>query len=388
MITTIHQIEHLVHLSLLDKISKSDIVILGDDFQYKQSYYENRNKVRTKDGWTWVTVPVAGSTHLPMNEIKIDNTQPWRRKYLNTIKQSYSKAINFDKYYPKLERIISGDWDSLANLNWELLCWFLNEFNIKTRITFSSFYDIKSTGSQRLLDLCKEVWADTYLSGHSGKDYLDESIFKETGIEIKYHEYFQQAYQQVYSNFEYGMSALDYLMNIGNQLPSKGIESMFQIMELFPHRAKTLEAFGGNGTGHLQAYINPTHQNHYIWEMDRDNCTILCSKYPNAHIQCVDSLDEIKYTEEKYDVIIVDSPATLSIAPILNDLHRIVDKHAYIVIRLIKRSYNDNPNVDLTWVDENTVLPNLKTISYKLYDREAYFNEPWLYNCILEVEKI
>ena len=184
------------------------------------------------------------------------------------------------------------------------------------------------------------------------------------------------------------MSALDYLMNIGNQLPSKGIESMFQIMELFPHRAKTLEMFGGDGTGHLQAYINPTHLNHYIWEMDNDNCKSLYSKYPNAHIQCVDSLDEIKYTEETFDVIVVDAPSTLSIAPILNDLHRIVDKCAFIVIRLIKKSYNDNPNVDLTWIDENTILPNLKITTYKLYDREAYFNTPWLYNCVLEVEKM
>ena len=40
--------------------------------------------------------------------------------------------------------------------------------------------------TQRLLELCKFYGASTYLSGPSGKKYLDEKIFTENNINIEY----------------------------------------------------------------------------------------------------------------------------------------------------------------------------------------------------------
>lgn len=387
---SIHQMEHLVWLGNLDKISKSNILILADDFQYKKNYVENRNKIRTKDGWTWVTVPIKGSTHLPMNQILIDNSQNWKREYLNTIRQSYSKANNFELYYPRLESIINQKWEYLINLNQMLLYWMLDEFDINTGIDFSSRYKlINNLGSERLLELCQNTQADTYLSGSSGKDYLNVDIFHENGIGVKYHEFFQPAYKQTYSGFEYGMSALDYLMNMGNKVWGKGNESLYQIQHetCWSFGSKVLEMFGGDGMGHCQLYANKA-TNVEMWELDNTNCIRLATRYQDAYVKNVNSLKELKTTTSKFDIIIVDAPATLSIKPILEDLYRLVDKKATIIIRLIKQSYNNNPDVDLTWIDENTILPNLKIVDYKLYDREAYFNTPWLYNCVLEVEKL
>jgi len=219
MICTIHQIEHLVWLGLVDKISKADVFILADNFQFKKNYYENRNKIRTKDGWQWLTVPVEKDNHKPINEVKIINDIKWQLKYLNTIKQNYQKSEKFNFYYLDIENIILGNWSSIGYLNERLLKLFLNWFNIKTSIIRSSELNLQhlNEGTITLLEICQKVGADTYLSGSSGKDYLNLDLFEKNNIKIVFHEFIHPIYKQQYSPFIPGMSAIDYLFNEGNK---------------------------------------------------------------------------------------------------------------------------------------------------------------------------
>ena len=220
MIVTIHQCEHLVWLGLLDKISKADVFILADNFQFKKNYYENRNKIRTKDGWQWLTVPVEKDNHKPINEVKIINDIKWQLKYLNTIKQNYQKSEKFNFYYLDIENIILGNWSSIGHLNERLLKLFLNWFNIKTSIIRSSELNLQhlNEGTITLLEICQKVGADTYLSGSSGKDYLDLSLFEKNNIKVVFHEFTHPVYKQQYEPFIPGMSALDYLFNLGGPI--------------------------------------------------------------------------------------------------------------------------------------------------------------------------
>jgi len=220
MIVTIHQCEHLVWLGLLDKISKADVFILADNFQFKKNYYENRNKIRTKDGWQWLTVPVEKDNHKPINEVKIINDIKWQLKYLNTIKQNYQKSEKFNFYYLDIENIILGNWSSIGHLNERLLKLFLNWFNIKTSIIRSSELNLQhlNEGTITLLEICQKVGADTYLSGPSGKDYLDLSLFEKNNIKVIFHEFTHPIYKQQYEPFIPGMSALDYLFNCGGPI--------------------------------------------------------------------------------------------------------------------------------------------------------------------------
>ena len=217
---TIHQCEHLVWLGLLDKISKADVFILADNFQFKKNYYENRNKIRTKDGWQWLTVPVEKDNHKPINEVKIINDIKWQLKYLNTIKQNYQKSEKFNFYYLDIENIILGNWSSIGHLNERLLKLFLNWFNIKTSIIRSSELNLQhlNEGTITLLEICQKVGADTYLSGSSGKDYLDLSLFEKNNIKVVFHEFTHPVYKQQYEPFIPGMSALDYLFNLGGPI--------------------------------------------------------------------------------------------------------------------------------------------------------------------------
>ena len=220
---TIHQCEHLVWLGLLDKISKADIFVLADTFDFKKNYFENRNKIRTKDGWQWLTVPVEKENHTPINEVSIIYNENWQKKYLESIKYNYRNSPYFNRYYPEIEMCIMekyGQTIYISDLNEILLKLCLKWFDINTPIILSSSMELTESlrSSERLLEICQKVGADTYLSGPSGKDYLDLSLFEKNNIKVVFHEFIHPVYKQQYSPFIPGMSALDYLFNCGGPI--------------------------------------------------------------------------------------------------------------------------------------------------------------------------
>lgn len=211
MIVTIHQIEHLPHLSLFKKFIKADIIVLCDTFQFKKNYFENRNKIRAnnKEGWQWVTIPVEKDNHKPINEVKIMNDGKWQHKYMEAIRYAYQKAPHFEDYFPQLYYLITQDKfyhnESIGTLNLEILEWMISCFGINKKIILTSELNLNPElkGTDLLVEICKKVGANTYLSGPSGKDYLELEKFGD--IRVIFHEK------------EEGLSAIDYLFYNGGE---------------------------------------------------------------------------------------------------------------------------------------------------------------------------
>ena len=54
----IHQPGYLPWLGFFKKIMSSEIFVFLDDVQYEKNGWHNRNKIKTKEGSIWLTVPV------------------------------------------------------------------------------------------------------------------------------------------------------------------------------------------------------------------------------------------------------------------------------------------------------------------------------------------
>ena len=54
----IHQPQYLPWLGYFDKLDSADVFIFLDTVQFKKHEWQNRNRIRTKDGWQWLTVPI------------------------------------------------------------------------------------------------------------------------------------------------------------------------------------------------------------------------------------------------------------------------------------------------------------------------------------------
>jgi hypothetical protein len=60
------------------------------------------------------------------------------------------------------------------------------------------------------------VQAQTYYSGTLAKSYLDEALFASHGIAVEWFEYAgYPQYDQLYGEFEHGVSILDLLFSVG-----------------------------------------------------------------------------------------------------------------------------------------------------------------------------
>ena len=205
-------------LGSINKIAQADVFVILDTVQYVPKSFNNRNKIRTKDGWQWLTVPVLSKGYLDKQflDIEIDNSTDWRRKHLRTIELAYSKAKYFDDYYPKLEQIYEWKWSHLTILNETLFRWSLTQLGITLRIESAQKLMLEGVGSDRVIDMCKKIpGIDIFLVGAGAEPYTDVEGLKAVGVETVFQGYNHPVYEQCYSGFESGMCILDLLFNEG-----------------------------------------------------------------------------------------------------------------------------------------------------------------------------
>ena len=212
----IRQPGYLPNLGFFKKIQSCDTFVFLDDIQFVKDRFDNRNRIRTKDGTTWLTVPVKRPVFKKnLNEILITNDIDWQRNHLNIIEEAYHDARLFTTYWYSLQKILDKNWTKLIDLNIELIRYFMSVLNLTTYTLNSSTLKKSSDRSQRLLDICKHLDASCYISGISGKDYLDEEVFHNSGIKIIYENFQHPLHKQIHGNFIENLSILDLLFNEG-----------------------------------------------------------------------------------------------------------------------------------------------------------------------------
>jgi hypothetical protein len=218
MIVSINQPAYLPWLGYFHRIAVSDLHIVLDHVQFEKNSFTNRNKIRTSDGWCWLTVPVKTSGRfgdLAIDQVEISTERRWAEKHWNSIRLNYSKASYFREHADFFEAIFSHSWERLNPLLREVTTYLLNGFGIHTKIMLSSEIGVLGRKSELVLELCRKVGATSYLSGSLGRDYLDESAFQQAGIAVAYQDYHHPTYKQAYPNFEPYMGAIDLLLNCG-----------------------------------------------------------------------------------------------------------------------------------------------------------------------------
>ena len=237
MLVTIHQPEHLPWLGFLHKASKADVLVLLDSVQFRKNYYQNRNRVRTSEGAAWVTVPVLtrGNSEQRIDEVRINTagSPRWREKYWGTFEQAYRRSTFWDEYSDAIRTALYAETELLSELNIQLIETLFRAFDLKVRMVRASTIAVDGTRSDLLAAICKHLGATAYLSGVSGRDYLDVSLFRSAGIDVRFHEFHHPIYPQRFEPFLPAMSSVDLLLNhgpeSGRMLRGVGVEVMSEV---------------------------------------------------------------------------------------------------------------------------------------------------------------
>ena len=217
MILTAHQPVYLPWLGLFHKIALAETFVYFDQVQYLPKDWMNRNKIRTKSGSIWLTVPVLrkGYRDLKTSEIEINNSIDWQKKHLRSISLNYKKSPYFENYIPFFEDVYSRKWKFLGELNEYMLKWFLDELGIKVNFLNANDFKFQGEKSSLILNMCKELNASTYIFGTLGKDYADVQEFEKNDIGLIFQNYNHPKYSQLYREFISHMSVIDLLFNHG-----------------------------------------------------------------------------------------------------------------------------------------------------------------------------
>ncbi len=218
MIISIHQPNYLPYPGFFHKVSHSDVLIVQDVTKFDERF-SNRNKIISSTEWTWLTVPIKKNhKDYLLKDVQIFNDLKWNKVHRKKLESAYNKSNFFNKYNTDLNLILEQKWEMLLELNMTIIKKINDWLKIKTKIIYESELGIEGEATNRLINICKAVNADVYLSGDMGHDYLNEELFKQNEIELRYQNYTPKQYNQILSReFIPNLSIIDMLSNIGHE---------------------------------------------------------------------------------------------------------------------------------------------------------------------------
>lgn len=218
MILTAHQPSFMPWLGTFSKIAQADLFCSFDACQFSKHSFENRNYIKTSMGPIRLTVPVSSKNHLRKRLCDIEIAPgPWARKHMRSIELAYKKAPFFEQHYAGVGAILDlyAEGGLLADLNMDLLRYFLRALGIQIPIVRASDYQFKGEKSALVLDMCVQLCASEYIFGGEGENYADNAAFHEAGIMPRFQRYEHPVYPQLHGAFEPRMAVLDLLMMRG-----------------------------------------------------------------------------------------------------------------------------------------------------------------------------
>jgi hypothetical protein len=218
----ITQPTYLPWIGYFDLMDQVDRVVVLDSVQFEKRSWQQRNRIKTPHGLEWLTVPVTfqRSVGQRIQDVKICQPSFWE-KHLRVIEHNYRRAPYFDLYFPQLLEALSthGEYPALVNLNLCLIEWFFRVLGIGPKLICSSDLDEKGKRCELLVNLCRRLEADFYLSPLGSAGYLlqDLDLFSEAGIQVAFQNYDHPQYRQMFQPFCPYASVLDLVFNEGDR---------------------------------------------------------------------------------------------------------------------------------------------------------------------------
>ena len=171
MVVGLHQANLFPYEGVLEKARRCDVFVLMGHVQFTRNNYHSRFAHRG----SWYTLSVNQRLE-PL--IKKQYRQP-QADWL-TIKR------RLPQYRTLLDSFDAFIAPSLVDTNTAITKRLFDLLDIRAELRAD--YPTELMRTERLVDLCRYYNATQYLSGPSGRDYLDEALFERAGIEVVYAE--------------------------------------------------------------------------------------------------------------------------------------------------------------------------------------------------------
>ena len=216
----ISQPTFLPWLGWFDLADQGDVMIILDDVAFSKQSWQQRNRIRTRNGLEFLSVPVSTSGRLGQRILDCELAdQPFVEKMLKTLRANYAKAPFFENAIDELgaAMITAADTGSLVELNCALISWMAGRLEVATPMIRASTLGAGGQRGEHVAAICECMGADRYLSPEGAESYLveDRVAFDRRGISIWIHVFEHPQYVQRFPPFMPYASALDLIFNAG-----------------------------------------------------------------------------------------------------------------------------------------------------------------------------
>ena len=211
----ISQSNYLPWKGYFQLISKVDVFVFYDTVDFTKRDWRSRNKILGPNGFQWLTIPVGSNRGKSIQEVLLPEGE-WRKNHLETIRRNYSKS----PYIEDVLEIVSSVYEdisihTLSHFNQSLIQRISDYLGIKTIFRNASEFIQEGDRVERLISICNQLGATTYLSAPAAKDYIGDE-FEESGLILQWMEYgpFEE-YEQNVDTFSDYVSIIDTIAALG-----------------------------------------------------------------------------------------------------------------------------------------------------------------------------
>jgi hypothetical protein len=204
------------YIGYFQLINSVDEFIIYDNIQYTKKGWINRNRILCNESDKFITLPLKkDSDFKDVFERKLSDT--WiddRNKILNLIKTSYRKAPFFNDVFEIVQKCLLYDNQNLFNFIFNSIK-IINEYlEIKTKMILSSSVNIDHSlkSKHKVIAICKEMNATTYINAIGGVDLYDKDEFLENKIFLNFIKSNSLNYKQFDNEFIPWLSIIDVMM--------------------------------------------------------------------------------------------------------------------------------------------------------------------------------
>lgn len=204
------------YIGYFQLINSVDKFIIYDNIQYTKKGWINRNRILVNGKDQLFTIPIKkDSDYLEVFERSVSETlNKEKAKLFNVIKSSYSKAPYFKEVDTLLKECLSYTDLNLFNFLLNSIVKVNSYLNITTPIVVSSSIDIDHSlkSQNKVLSICNNQNANTYINSIGGVDLYDKTVFKNNNIDLKFIKSNSIIYEQFNNQFIPWLSIIDVMM--------------------------------------------------------------------------------------------------------------------------------------------------------------------------------
>lgn len=178
--------------------SRVDTFVFLDDVQFERQSWQSRNKILANGMVNLLSVPILRDClQTQLCNVKIAQINNWQIKHLRSIQNSYPLLWRDNYLRESFENIIIKKYNTLADFNIATISLFFDWLDLTCKTVRSSDLQCKGFRSDHLIEICRKIGADSYISPIGSRDYLEKDNFeKKSNIALIFNEFIPKPYTQ------------------------------------------------------------------------------------------------------------------------------------------------------------------------------------------------